>query len=128
MPMNISSRRATSAAGNEPAHPAYPPMSTRLSGTARWRWKSERATIVPKEWPTTCGRSRPSVAMKAADASANCAARQLSSMSDDRPNPGASQATTVWSRGEVGSIHCQVRLSAGAPCSRTSGGPVPARS
>ena len=61
--------------------------------------------------------------MKAARASANCGARQLSSMSDDSPKPGASHATTVWSRERSGSIHCQMRLSLGAPCSMTSGGP-----
>ncbi len=62
-----------------------------------------------------------------AAASANCGARHLSSMFDDSPKPGASQATTVWSRERSGSIHCQMRLSLGAPCSMTSGGPEPAR-
>ena len=42
--------------------PAYPPMSTRLPG--RGGAGRARATIVPKEWPTTCGRSRPSRAIK----------------------------------------------------------------
>ncbi len=48
--------------------------------------------------------ARPSAATKAAKASANCGARQLSSMSDDAPKPGVSQAMTVWSRARSGSI------------------------
>ena len=47
--------------------------------------------IAPNEWPTRCGRSIPSAAMKAARASANCAARQVPAMSDDCPKPSASQ-------------------------------------
>ena len=43
------------------------------------------------------------------------------------PKPGASQAMTVWSRERSGSIHCHMRLSLGAPCNMTSGGPEPAR-
>ena len=118
-------RRSTSAAGSDPAQPAYAPTRISVATAAGCRWANSSASAPPNEWPSTCARSSPSAAMSPARTSAYSGSRNDSGRSPDCPHPRASQATTVNSSASASSCRCQTRLSLTAPCTSTRGGPAP---
>jgi hypothetical protein len=73
------------------------------------------------------GAARPPLG-QAPSTSAYSGSRNDSGGSSDWPHPGASQATMVNSFASASSCGCQTRRSLTAPCTRTRGGPSPARS